>query len=257
VDQPCSLHTHSWYSLLEGVSSPDALLARAAACGYVSLALTDTNNLYGAVQFVEAARRHGVRPLLGACLRQHCAHCVALVAEAAGWPSLCRILTRLHLLRDVRLTELLQANAAGLHVLVDDLATAEALWDAFAKRLWLEIVRPGPGHRERHVNARREAELLEGGRRLGLRPVASTAAHFATSADYPAFRVATAVRRGGLLDQLPRALPVTPRRADGSRRCGAAAGRPAPAARRRRPAHLRESPTDGDARRCPLAGHRG
>ena len=52
-----SLHTHSWYSLLEGVSSPDALLHRAASCGYYALALTDTNNLYGAVPFVEAAKR--------------------------------------------------------------------------------------------------------------------------------------------------------------------------------------------------------
>jgi DNA polymerase III alpha subunit len=78
------------------------------------VALTDTTNLYGAVPFVEAARRHGVRPLLGACLRQHRTHCVALVAEAAGWASLCRILTRLHLLGDVRLTELLKSNAAGL-----------------------------------------------------------------------------------------------------------------------------------------------
>jgi DNA-directed DNA polymerase III PolC len=210
MSSPTSLHTHSWYSLLEGVSSPDALVARAAACDYTSLALTDTNNLYGAVPFVETAHRHGIKALLGACLRQHRTRCVALIAEPAGWASLCRILTRLHVLTDVRLTALLRDNAAGLHVLVDDLATAESLREAFGQRLWLEIVRPGPGHRERHVNARHEAELLEGGRRLGLRPVASTAAHFATAAEYPAYRVATAVRRGGLLDQLPRALPVTP-----------------------------------------------
>ena len=49
------LHVHSHYSLLEGVDSLDALLARAAACGYQDLALTDSNNLYGAVAFVEAA----------------------------------------------------------------------------------------------------------------------------------------------------------------------------------------------------------
>ena len=94
-----SLHTHSWYSLLEGVSSPEALLDRAATCGYSALALTDTNNLYGAVPFVEAAKRYGVRPLLGACLRQQRTHCVALIAEPAGWRSLCRVLTRLHLRR--------------------------------------------------------------------------------------------------------------------------------------------------------------
>ena len=68
---PVLLHVHSWYSLLEGVASPQALLERAAACGHEALALTDTNNLYGAVPFTDLAWQHGVRPLLGACLKQH------------------------------------------------------------------------------------------------------------------------------------------------------------------------------------------
>src|SRR5439155_26883468 len=91
------LHVHSHYSLLEGVDSLDALLARAAACGYQDLALTDSNNLYGAVAFVEAARKHGVRPILGACLRHEGERCTALIGEEAGYQSLCRILSRLHL----------------------------------------------------------------------------------------------------------------------------------------------------------------
>jgi hypothetical protein len=57
-----SLHTVSFYSLLEGVDGPDALLRRAAEVGYDALALTDSNNLHGAVAFAEAARRHPVRP---------------------------------------------------------------------------------------------------------------------------------------------------------------------------------------------------
>src|SRR5262245_18312693 len=64
-NMPTPLHTHSWYSLLEGVSGPEALVARAEAGGYTALALTDTNNLYGAVGFVELAYRQGLRPLLG------------------------------------------------------------------------------------------------------------------------------------------------------------------------------------------------
>jgi DNA-directed DNA polymerase III PolC len=204
------LHTHSWYSLLEGVSSPDALLSRAAACSYRELALTDTNNLYGAVQFVTTAAKYGVRPLLGACLRQQRTRCVALIAEPAGWSSLCRVLTRLHLLEDVRLPQLLAENNAGLHILADDLVLAEQLREAYGPRLWLEVVRPGPGNRSRHANERRERELLEGGKRLGLGLVASTAVHFATPQEYPTFRLVTTVRQGGLLDQLPSVLSITP-----------------------------------------------
>jgi DNA-directed DNA polymerase III PolC len=205
-----SLHTHSWYSLLEGVSSPATLVARANACGYSSLALTDSNNLYGAVPFIEAAKRSGIRAFLGACLRQQRTRCVALIAEPAGWRNLCRVLTRLHLLEDVRLADVLAENAEGLHVLVDEVPLAEQLRPAFGPRLWLEVVRPGPGNRERYANEQRERQLLEAGRRLGLGPVASMAAHFATADEYPTFRLVTAVRQGGLLDQLPRALPITP-----------------------------------------------
>src|SRR5262249_59982806 len=57
---------------------------------------------------------------------------------------------------------------------------------------------------------RHERDLLACGRRLGLRPVASAAAHFATPDDYAAFRVATAVRRRTLIDRLPPVLAVTP-----------------------------------------------
>src|SRR5436190_12647470 len=94
---PAPLHVHSWYSLLEGATSLDGLLRGATACGYTALALTDTNNLYGAVAFIEQAYRYGIRPLLGACLRQQRAHCVALIADQTGYRSLCRILSRLHL----------------------------------------------------------------------------------------------------------------------------------------------------------------
>src|SRR5260370_21851056 len=143
---PVSLHTHSWYSLLEGVSSPAALLQRAAACGYTTLALTDTNNLYGAVPFVEQSHRYGIRPLLGACLKQQRSRCVALVAERSGYRSLCHILSRLHLAvapaEPTPLVDLLRDNADGLHVLADDAVLAERLREAFGRRLWLEVILP-------------------------------------------------------------------------------------------------------------------
>ena len=65
---PVSLHTHSWYSLLEGTAAPESLLKRAARCGYRALALTDTNNLYGAMAFEKAAKACHIRPLLGEML---------------------------------------------------------------------------------------------------------------------------------------------------------------------------------------------
>jgi DNA polymerase III alpha subunit len=200
---PVLFHTHSWYSLLEGASSPDALLRRARACGYGALALTDTNNLYGAVAFQQLAKEHEIRPIFGACLRREQTRCVALIAQPAGYRSLCRIISRTQL-SAVALPTLLSENAEGLHVLVDDLALAEAVRDAFGPRLWLEIVRP------RGMERRHEENLLAAGRRLGIQPVASSAVHFAVPTDYPTFRLVTAVRQGILLEQLPRRLSITP-----------------------------------------------
>src|SRR5262245_39551072 len=113
------LHVHSHYSLMEGVDGPEVMVARAAACGYSTIALTDRNNLYGAVPFLEAARKHGVRPILGVCLAHQGRRATALIAEPNGYASVCRILSRLHLQERLDLVELLCENADGLQVLVD------------------------------------------------------------------------------------------------------------------------------------------
>ena len=60
------LHCHSAYSLLDGASTVEALVAQAAQLKMPALALTDHDALYGAVPFVSAARTSGVRPILGA-----------------------------------------------------------------------------------------------------------------------------------------------------------------------------------------------
>ena len=59
------LHTHSHYSLLDGVGKLDALLARAKELEMPALALTDHGNLYGALEFYQKALDVGVKPILG------------------------------------------------------------------------------------------------------------------------------------------------------------------------------------------------
>ena len=59
------LHLHSQYSLLDGANRLDDVVAAAAAAGMPALALTDHGNLFGAIAFYEAARRAGVKPIVG------------------------------------------------------------------------------------------------------------------------------------------------------------------------------------------------
>jgi DNA polymerase-3 subunit alpha len=59
------LHVHSHYSILESPARIPELVAAAAAAEQPRLALTDSGNLYGAIQFYNAARAKNVTPILG------------------------------------------------------------------------------------------------------------------------------------------------------------------------------------------------
>ncbi len=59
------LHCHSNFSMLDGASSPAALVERALELGMTHLALTDHDGLYGAVRFHTAARARGLVPIIG------------------------------------------------------------------------------------------------------------------------------------------------------------------------------------------------
>jgi error-prone DNA polymerase len=111
------LHCHSYYSLLDGASSPESLVERAVALGYRALALTDHDGLYGAVRFWRAAGQRGLQPIIGAevtladvrsdgfsrsdgagvCIddfsRFDGAHLTLLAESQRGYANLCRLIS--------------------------------------------------------------------------------------------------------------------------------------------------------------------
>ena len=60
------LHCHSNFSFQEGASSVEELVTRAQDLGYRALALTDHDNLCGAMRFARKAKRVGLKPITGA-----------------------------------------------------------------------------------------------------------------------------------------------------------------------------------------------
>ncbi len=60
-----ALHVHSQYSILDSTISISKLAAKAKACGMPAVALTDSGNLYGAVEFIKACKEAGIKPILG------------------------------------------------------------------------------------------------------------------------------------------------------------------------------------------------
>lgn len=59
------LHTHSHYSLLQALPKVPELVGAAKAAGMEALALTDSGNLYGAIEFYKECRETGIKPIIG------------------------------------------------------------------------------------------------------------------------------------------------------------------------------------------------
>ena len=94
------LHCHTWYSFLDGASSPAALAAEAARLGLVALAVTDQDGMYGVPQFAQAAATFpGLRTVFGAELTLGAGkrgepdpdghHLLVLARGPAGYGRLC------------------------------------------------------------------------------------------------------------------------------------------------------------------------
>ena len=94
------LHAHSTFSLLDGASAPEVLVARAHALGMSALALTDHDDLGGAIRFATAARELGVGGLIGAEVSfvppEHTAptSLVLLAETREGYGNICTLITR-------------------------------------------------------------------------------------------------------------------------------------------------------------------
>lgn len=92
------LHTHTPFSFLDGASSIETLIERAAQLDMPALAVTDHNNVSAAVKFHQAASRAGIKPIQGTEVELSGGYHLTLIARSArGYASLCRLLTRSHL----------------------------------------------------------------------------------------------------------------------------------------------------------------
>ena len=92
------LHCHTSYSFKDGASSAAELLLRARDLGLAALAVTDHDNLCGAMEFAQAAKTAGIKPIIGVELTLTSGHHVTLLAEnAAGYRNICRLTTRAHM----------------------------------------------------------------------------------------------------------------------------------------------------------------
>jgi DNA polymerase-3 subunit alpha len=140
------LHCHSHYSFLRAVPSPSDLIAAAVREKMPAVALTDTDGLYAAIPFCQAAREAGIQPIVGALLpvallppakpaSMKPANSAAeppgfslllLAASEEGYANLCRLVTRRQLDRRPLSWSLLDTHRDGLIALYAPLAIRPA-----------------------------------------------------------------------------------------------------------------------------------
>ncbi len=204
------LHAHSWFSLGQGASSPDQMIAAAIARGFTTLACTDTNGVYGAVEFQRAAEEAGVRPILGAHLVLDDEECVALAMDDRGWGAICRTISSIHWreggravgryggrtvatdLPTCRLTDLLAHDRDGVALLSASIPFLERIVSRSGPGQVYAELRPG---KERHA-------VLAAARRLGLAPIVTNAAMFANAEDWARHRLLCAIAGNETISQV-------------------------------------------------------
>ncbi|MCC6349103.1 MAG: DNA polymerase III subunit alpha [Candidatus Eisenbacteria bacterium] len=214
------LRVRSHGSLLAGVAAPEALADRALELGYRALALTDRDNLYLAVRFLQHAAANGLRALPGAELTHGRAAVLLLPLDRRGWANLCALLTARHLDPAFDLAVAVGELHAGLHVVAESPALAAALLaagvpaaagataparegrtparpvDGRRGGLWLGV-RGLPFERPRL------RERLLAARELGVPAVATGDVLLLSPADHEAHRVAVTVAANELLERMP------------------------------------------------------
>src|SRR4030042_2546807 len=105
------LHTHSHYSLLDGLPKIDDLISKAKEYKMYSLALTDHGVMYGVVEFYQKCKKEGIKPIIGvefyvaangrlnkrAKIDEEKFHLVLLAKNETGYKNLIQLTTLSHL----------------------------------------------------------------------------------------------------------------------------------------------------------------
>ena len=105
------LHTHSHYSLLDGLGQIDELIKLTKKYDMPAMALTDHGVMYGAIEFYKKAKKAGIKPIIGveayvarnghlnkrAKLDERPYHLILLAKNLAGYKNLVKLTTIAHL----------------------------------------------------------------------------------------------------------------------------------------------------------------
>jgi len=229
------LRVHSAFSLLEGALKSDKIVAQALSDGQPAIAITDSGNMFGALEFSQKCLDKGIQPIIGCqlaidfgdeqekgrgqavAMAANWPQIVLLAANEKGYENLVTLVSRSYLDNDSEAASHIEAGwltdfGEGILALTGgpgggidralrdnkpDLAAKrlEVLRQIFGDRLYIELQRHGT------YDAQREAALIQLAYDKDLPLVASNEAFFLGKGDYEAHDALLAVASGQLLSQ--------------------------------------------------------
>ena len=113
------IHLRSYFSLGQGCLSPEEICRHARNQGWPAVGMTDLNNFYGLVRFLNTARREGIKPVAGVILASGARELVtAYIRDRRGFVRLAEIITNLK--NQDPLDNLMARGWAGLVILSEN-----------------------------------------------------------------------------------------------------------------------------------------
>ncbi|HEU4708608.1 MAG TPA: DNA polymerase III subunit alpha [Methylophilaceae bacterium] len=217
------LRCHSEYSIVDGIMRIDDYIKLAVKDAMPALALTDLDNLFGAIKFYKAARGKGIKPLIGCDVwlenetnRDQPYRLLLLCQSHAGYLRLCDLLTRAYLHNQYRgraeiKRQWFREGSEGLIALSGAMAgdvgqallqentklalkLAKAWSDMFPRRYYIELQRAGHAQQEAYIS---RAVALAGEMQLPV--VATHPVQFPDREDFKAHEARVCIAEGYML----------------------------------------------------------
>ena len=88
-----ALEVKSSYSILSSLNLIDMLTEKAKSMGYFSLAITDSNNMFGVYEFYLSCKKNGIKPIIGIEIESINNRYILLAKNNNGYKNLIKIST--------------------------------------------------------------------------------------------------------------------------------------------------------------------
>ncbi len=199
-----SPHIHSVYSLLDGTIRGEEIIAAAKGGGSSYAVMTDTNGMYGLIQFARMAQQENIKPVLGAVIdapEKSDEYVVLIAKNIEGYSRLCQIITTRKLKEDFRLDDIFKENLENLFIITPSIELLKRLriTGPLKENLFAELIIT-------KKKKRKTRELYEyaGGRNIKI--VASHPAYFPGKDDFLLHKVVRAISENSTLANLDESL---------------------------------------------------